>query len=918
MIVTALAWKEYREHRAIWVAMTAFSGLAVGALTLWQSASLRPTAEVSLPLTAAAFLCWAYGAICGSMLLAGEDEEGTLAFLETLPAQRQQLWSTKFFAGVALVLAQALLLGTLAVGWGFLGLGSFVTGTGGIALVGLAGLGWGLFFSARGEHVLHAIAKAVGAQILAGLGLALLVVIGSLLEVRPTFGDDSAAPLVLGLDEALLVVGACVGSQRTFCKTDRLRREAASPSQTGGRPRIGWISLLWLCWRQARLFTAGLMVFSLAVGVLLLAGGAWWSLATLLVGIAAGVATYAGEQKGTQAALFLGDQRLPEVRVWLVKTAVYMVVALTAALAVLLPSVAHVGIRDVFSPQNRPGLPSLTQTLLGESMLVRLTPSALFLGLWVLHGFALGQLCGLVIRSTILASACALAFSLLSVALWLPSLLGGGVHFWQPLGVPVLALLASLLVWPARAAGRPASQGTVLRLAACGLLALLWSAWGLAYRVLEVRQGPHPVRPEILLARLPALEDNEVGPRTQAALAAMDRRFREIQREHPTKPLFDVEDPTFLSIHIQLNLALERGLPRADTELGKWLDRLFAVPWASELAQAAELPPGPVDDPRQQSLDSISGSGAALTAARFLVLEGLQRQLQGNDKAFLANLTTGLALTRNVRFGGGHFAAHLAQQAETTLLKGLGHWLERLHHHSDLLRKAQALLQEHLEKRPADTSDEGRADFFVACKALELPEDWFPRTLRGTRPSPTELAAAKLAWQLPWERARLLRLLQRRLNPAQGNHQDTIFGNEWLAPVQDRIGFSPNDRGSLASVRAGILQLALRAYQEETGRPAATLDCLVPKYLPEQLHDPFAVDSRPFGYRLSAGEKIDFPKANNPGEERYEPRLVPAGQGILWSVGPDQRDNGGRRHQDPRPEEQETDLIFLVPLPLAG
>jgi hypothetical protein len=44
---------------------------------------------------------------------------------------------------------------------------------------------------------------------------------------------------------------------------------------------------------------------------------------------------------------------------------------------------------------------------------------------------------------------------------------------------------------------------------------------------------------------------------------------------------------------------------------------------------------------------------------------------------------------------------------------------------------------------------------------------------------------------------------------------------------------------------------------------------------------------------------------------------VPAGQGVLWSVGEDKRDDGGRQQAGPgnAPTGVGEDLIFLVPLP---
>src|SRR6185437_10224338 len=124
------------------------------------------------------------------------------------------------------------------------------------------------------------------------------------------------------------------------------------------------------------------------------------------------------------------------------------------------------------------------------------------------------------------------------------------------------------------------------------------------------------------------------------------------------------------------------------------------------------------------------------------------------------------------------------------------------------------------------------------------------------------------------------------------------------------------------------------------------LEQLTPKYLPRIPEDPF--DRKPFRYRLSKGEEIDWPAENNgaappgaggpaappgvpagpgalpvgpgPGGPPVEPkRKVSAGQGILWSVGPDRRDDGGKRQwRSIRHPGSGGDLIYLVPLPAAN
>jgi hypothetical protein len=149
-----------------------------------------------------------------------------------------------------------------------------------------------------------------------------------------------------------------------------------------------------------------------------------------------------------------------------------------------------------------------------------------------------------------------------------------------------------------------------------------------------------------------------------------------------------------------------------------------------------------------------------------------------------------------------------------------------------------------------------------------------------------------------------------------------------------------------------------------------TLAGLVPKYLPAVPADPY--DGKPFRYRVSAGEKIaqnrpityESPNYNPPGigqitggelqavaglaggvvswplepgwDESLDSTLLPwpvpvnpvntkqaddvavaPGQGILWSVGPDEMDNLGTVAIDPSMAGQRPagDLVYLIPRP---
>ena len=191
-------------------------------------------------------------------------------------------------------------------------------------------------------------------------------------------------------------------------------------------------------------------------------------------------------------------------------------------------------------------------------------------------------------------------------------------------------------------------------------------------------------------------------------------------------------------------------------------------------------------------------------------------------------------------------------------------------------------------------------------------------------------------------------------------------------------------RVALTERRAAEMRLAVRLYQHDNaGRLPASAEALVPKYLPAVPADPFADPFgqasgfvRPLGYRLSGGERImraedaiydaglgrgavptgvgvavtNLVGELTPGTLLELARLWPneltawyaelaaaaewlalaadpppgqsvaPGQAIVWSVGPDIVDTGGRTHlSDPISGGYRSgDLVYPVPLPPAG
>src|ERR1019366_9637097 len=111
-----------------------------------------------------------------------------------------------------------------------------------------------------------------------------------------------------------------------------------------------------------------------------------------------------------------------------------------------------------------------------------------------------------------------------------------------------------------------------------------------------------------------------------------------------------------------------------------------------------------------------------------------------------------------------------------------------------------------------------------------------------------------------------------------------------MIPAWPRHEESRRSRDFGRRIYLGIarLRVALRLHQATTGKPATDLNQLVPASIAAIPLDPY--DGQPFRYRLSAGEKIeDMPVPDEDGTPIATTLEIPAGQGILWSAGPDGR-----------------------------
>ncbi|MFQ3593106.1 MAG: hypothetical protein SNJ82_07940, partial [Gemmataceae bacterium] len=489
-MIAALLWKEYREQRLIWLVFVVLTAAALACTPIFD-AEVRNYACLTIVLVAAA----TQAVVCGAMLLAGEREEKTEAFLDLLAVRRGGLWWGKLLAGFLLALGWcglfmlALLL--------FSDLPPWQVAT--VPLAACYGLAWGLWGGTRSRTVLGGILSGVFTGLLVAPVVVFVVLIPfRLAELDRNLLDGVLLPAMLSF---FYLVLPSVWAYWRYTLPDRLRwlDHARADKADRDTPSVWW-TCLQLAWHlQARHYLVVLVLaIALALGTLLLPLPLpllLWPIGSALLGVLLGITLFAEEQAGPHR--FLADQRLPLGTLWSTRVGLagggltFLIVSqATTLLYVWLTQRASVDLKPPFVAI---GLPLLCITI----------PVASWLLLWPVTGFAVAALVGLLFRKVLVAMVVAAGLTALLVSGWLPSLLVGGLLWWQPLMVPLLLLVTTRLLMPRWATGR----SMVLPLLACGSLALLLTAAGLAYRVYSVPLVRLPERLQPFLAELPPVTE---------------------------------------------------------------------------------------------------------------------------------------------------------------------------------------------------------------------------------------------------------------------------------------------------------------------------------------------------------------------------------------------------------------------------
>jgi hypothetical protein len=791
-VIWTLAWKEWREQQNILIAMAILGVVFIVGLA---SALAKPATgyleEVDAGIVFAAALIAAgiYGLACGSALLAGEKEEGTLAFLDGLAGERSRVFRTKLGTAMALTLAYAALLtAVLALSPNLRTLHLLPTGM--VFLVALEALAWGLLASALWRNALGAAGCGVALWLASCAITALFLAI---LDAPSMSQEVRFAPLVV--IRTVLDGGALLIAYRVFCRPDAARRGPGTSAI--GRLLCwlpaGWPALTWLTFRQAGIsvLILYLLAFFAAMIPPAVGGLALWPLVITLFGVWCGVSVFGGEQAAA-AGRFLGDQRLPPGRIWLVKNVLWLAIGAGLMCCML----AGANCQDFFRhpmTANPKGLFEIDSPLLYSHLRIN-NALSLFLSFGFFFGFAVGELASLITPKTIVAAAVAVFVALGMVCLWLSPFIGGGVVWWQVLAVPAILLAAVRCTIWAWSGDRLLSGKPVAALRVFTLLAIGFTAAYFWFRATEVPDIGEPYDVAAFLAALPKGEANKAAELLLQADRDLGEQERKIDAEmgRPVRPLFpaaekpkEAEKPAGNaagpaagsaagpggaagvsagseelepSFRHQIYKVLERGWPGGEPQLGRWLDRVFEGNWYLEAREAVALPPGMLVTP-ENHWDYRRFPHHLVNADYLLGARALQLQARGQLDASWEVLALGLAISRHYRthaFLQGYLSGI---RIEAGILAGIERWAQKLDGNSAALRKALAELQQQEAKTPP-IAESVKFQYLWLRRAVDNPVAWLAQDQRVTHTPRAELESYVTAacLQFPWERARLDRV----------------------------------------------------------------------------------------------------------------------------------------------------------------
>ncbi|WP_422930325.1 ABC transporter permease [Singulisphaera sp. PoT] len=958
-MLARLCWKEFRMFWPLWflvgVCALGFQWLLLdNARADAQNGMLTPIA-----------LGWAalYACAVGAAAFAGERENGTLAWLDTMPVSRGAVWNGKFAYCLVTTLALSLLL------VGFAGLGTakrdqdlFPIGLvmASLGVIVIEALAWSLFWSSLLSNALiAAVAGVLSLGLVAGLTTGDVGIIHLDSPERSPLDVLAARfPWRLGMALIVLVVsrmwmtrppkrtriqerdsqGSAMGQHLSLYRpSDEVRAYGARIWKFANVAVIDFTpitrtfrmlrSLAWMSLRESR----GVGLFVLVLGGLAYSPiprnlGAWAGFG-VLAAMLAGLNAFMHENRQRAFGFYVHHGVRP-LAVWITKTLVsffgfiflgYVLVCVSTALMtgaifpaveILLGPIYFVAWL-IFAPMG--ATPPMNMSLPSAQNTVGIMAV-------LLDAFAMGLFSGLVVRRGITAGVVAL---LGFVGFFLPQVLlfyANMIPSWSLFVSPALLLLASL-AWTSNwlfdrtEAKRWIKLGFLMLVAVGGPLS--WFVGYRAYGVPEVGLSYDPS-----WARSPSLPPEQnaaefyrkavivLNQHNKDATSFLESRFLGILQEGSERRL--PEDESFLRDN-QPTIALIREGAAKDRSV---FNRIETLDYDSRL------------DSTIQDMNTL---------AQVMALDARKHELDGDLKGAWDDVATMFRMANHVADPPTALLQRMiATKVHSTAIVRATAWAMDQRQTPALLRAALADLKTLLPLHSPTNAFKGEE--VIANQTLAMPTaDLSPHIIKSVGEFLPARAVTVGAVLAPWERQRTRRVLEmttsrairevRESQRALGLLEDA--GSSADQPVRSftpeeykfafestplaKILLSPIDsslmRFKLEWERNHSLQLifALRIWQfEHEGEFPDSLDRLVPDVLDKLPLDPFS--GKRFGYVRAAGQALvpivsTHPSNVNLSSQLYWDRTKP-GQWLLYSVGPDGQDDQGQWNTTQRPDDE--------------
>jgi hypothetical protein len=362
----------------------------------------------------------------------------------------------------------------------------------------------------------------------------------------------------------------------------------------------------------------------------------------------------------------------------------------------------------------------------------------------------------------------------------------------------------------------------------------------------------------------------------------------------------------------------------------------------------------PTGDGQSLFLRHLPACRKMTTRLRLLSQDKLAKGLAAEAFEHLAQILT---LSRNLRNKAPMESYLAGVQIENSALNGLDHWLAHGTPDPKILRQVLDELNKHAAETPLPldclNTECFRAGgvlanptswtFFSGEPQERIPERWLAGGIAFSLDVPWEEQRAKRLWRIVWaglyrnihtphwqlpdplgpgkilrpEKETTRQILQGWLPGSDGpgasltiEQLASLLDRSWLSDEKLFCRVKPLQQSGTRSrwrVDSSRLAVALGLYQIKEGRLPQKLADLVPNYLPNLPVDPYS--GQDFHYRISKGEQIDV---------AGQARDVLPGQAILWSIGPDRINHGGKKHGDHLPMDDPHwadgfDLITVIP-----